>query len=65
MADNENAGLIERIGDKLIGSMPPAFLLLVLLNIAFLAFAVWTFSHNADQRNVLLTRIIDTCLKRE
>jgi hypothetical protein len=42
--------------------LPPAFLLLVILNIIFLGTAMWVFSHNADTRNALLTKIVERCL---
>ena len=42
--------------------LPPAFLLLVILNCGFLGVMTWVFDHNADIRNVLLTKIVDECL---
>lgn len=56
------SGLVLSLSEKLIRVLPPAFILLVLLNILFMAAATWTFSHNADQRNALLTRIVENCL---
>jgi hypothetical protein len=56
------AGVLSSLGERLIGALPPAFLLLVLLNCAFLGMAAWTFSHNTEVRNAMLTRIIDACL---
>jgi len=55
-------GLIANVSDKLIKALPPAFLLLVLLNIGFLGMASWVFSHNSEQRNALLTKIVESCL---
>lgn len=55
-------GLLATLGERIITVLPPAFLLLVLLNIAFLAVAAWTFSHNTEVRNAMITRIIDACL---
>jgi hypothetical protein len=59
---NGRAGLLASVSDKLIRALPPAFLLLVLLNIVFLGVASWVFQHNTAVRNEMLTRIIDKCL---
>jgi uncharacterized membrane-anchored protein YitT (DUF2179 family) len=48
---------------RLIAVLPPAFLLLVVLNIVFIGFLVWFLDHNATQRNDLLTKIVAGCLK--
>lgn len=57
-----NGGLLLGVSDKLIKVLPPAFLVLVLLNIGFIGMATWVFSHNTEQRNELLTKIIENCL---
>jgi hypothetical protein len=59
---NGRAGLLASVSEKLIRALPPAFLLLVLLNIVFLGVASWVFQHNTAIRNEMLTRIIDKCL---
>lgn len=61
-ADGEKAGLIAGISDKLIRALPPAFLLLVLLNIAFLGVTAWVFQHNSDMRGAMISRIVEACL---
>jgi hypothetical protein len=58
-------GLLAGISDKLIRALPPAFLLLVIMNIAFLGVAAYVFQHNTDVRNVMITRIIESCLKQQ
>jgi hypothetical protein len=62
VSDPGNHGLLANVSEKLIRALPPAFLLLVLLNIAFLGVTSWVFSHNSEQRNLLLTKIIESCL---
>ena len=62
MSDKDGSGIIASVSEKLIRALPPAFLLLVLLNIAFLGLASWVFSHNTEVRNVMLTKIIESCL---
>jgi hypothetical protein len=59
---NGRAGLLASVSDKLIRALPPAFLLLILMNVAFLGVIAWVFDHNADVRNAMLTKIIDRCL---
>jgi hypothetical protein len=65
MTETETHGLVDRISERLVKALPPAFLVLVLLNIGFLAMATWVFSHNSEQRNVLLTRIVESCLTQK
>ena len=50
------------VSEKLIKVLPPAFLLLVLMNVAFLGVMAWIFNHNVEVRNEMLTKIIDRCL---
>ena len=52
------------LGEKLIAALPPAFIILVLLNCGFITFAVWTFNANVEARNAMLTRIIESCLTK-
>ena len=55
-------GALASIGNGLIRVLPPAFLLLVVLNLVFIAALGWVFDHNAAQRNALLTKIVEHCL---
>jgi hypothetical protein len=61
IAPSSNSILIS-VSEKLIRVLPPAFLLLIVLNVLFLGVIAWVFDHNADVRNVMLTKIIDRCL---
>jgi hypothetical protein len=56
--------VIAGISDKLIKALPPAFLLLVLLNICFLGVASYVFAHNTEVRNTMITKIIESCLAK-
>ena len=58
-------GLLASVSEKLIRALPPAFLLLVLLNIVFLGVASYVFQHNTQARNEMIQRIIENCLKRD
>jgi hypothetical protein len=61
MADES---LLAGVSEKLIGKLPPAFLLLMLLNIAFIGMAAYVFAHNTEQRNAMLKTIIESCLTK-
>lgn len=57
-----HGSVLVSISERLIRALPPAFLLLVLLNIVFLGVASWVFQHNTAVRNAMLTKIIESCL---
>jgi hypothetical protein len=63
--ESNSVGLLANVSDKLIRALPPAFLLLVLLNIIFMGVAAYVFQHNTEVRNAMIQRIIETCLVRE
>ena len=65
MTQDERNGLLASISEKLIRTLPPAFLLLLIINIIFLGVVWWVFAHNTDQRNILLTKIIENCLTQK
>jgi len=54
-------GAMVAISDRLIKVLPPAFLLLVIMNCLFLGVIAWVFDHNAETRNALLTKIVERC----
>ena len=58
MPDESSGGLLASLGEKVIRALPPAFLLLVILNVVFIG----VYEHNVEARAVLLTRIVDACL---
>ena len=65
MTEQERAnGLLAGISDKLIRALPPAFLMLIVLNIVFLGVFWWVFDHNVSARTELLNRIVEKCLLR-
>jgi len=50
---------LSNVSEKLIKTLPPAMVVLVVLNILFLAVAIY----NTRARNEVLTKIIDRCLE--
>jgi hypothetical protein len=62
-APNGNAfGAAQRLGQSLIGALPPAFLLLCLINAGFLSVVLWFLNDQMDSRAVLAGKLIDHCL---
>ena len=57
-------GLLASISERLIRVLPPAFLMLIILNIVFLGVFFWVFDHNVEARTELLTKIVEKCLLR-
>lgn len=56
-------GAASRLGQSLIGALPPAFLLLVLLNCAFLALVMWFVDTQLKQRTELVGKLVDRCME--
>jgi len=56
---------VSRVSEKLIGVLPPAFLMLLLINSAFLGVVLWFLDAQIDQRTHLVERIIDHCYELE
>lgn len=50
------------LGKAVAASLPPAFLLLVLINAAFLAALFWFLDSQMEQRMSIANRLLDHCL---
>jgi hypothetical protein len=61
--NGKNASTLVALSDKLVKALPPAFLLLVIMNIIFLGVAAYVFQHNTEVRNAMIQRIVESCLK--
>jgi len=55
-------GLIASVSETAMRVLPPAMLLLVILNICFSGALIYLVQSNADYRNQLLTKIVENCL---
>jgi|KBSMisStandDraft_5_1062788.scaffolds.fasta_scaffold1003516_2 hypothetical protein len=64
MTESER-GVVNSLIDKVFRTMPPAFLLLLLLNVVFLLAALYVLNHNVDQRNAMLMKIVENCLLKK
>ena len=60
-------GAVARLGTSIIGQLPPAFLVLTLLNIAFIGcmvwFLVWFLEDQLHARNEMAERLFNRCLE--
>jgi hypothetical protein len=55
-------GLIASVSETAMRVLPPAMVLLIILNICFSAGLIYLVQANADYRNALLTKIVEGCL---
>jgi hypothetical protein len=58
-----NGGTVARIGTSLISALPPAFLILALLNIGFIAVMVWFLKDQLQQRDMMAEKLFNRCLE--
>ena len=55
-------GLAARLGQSLISALPPAFLLLCLINAVFIGLVLWFLDDQLDQRTKLVGKLVDRCM---
>lgn len=58
-------GMLISVSEKLIRVLPPAFLLLIVMNMLFLGVLAWLFNHNTEARTEMLGKIVEQCLLQE
>ena len=66
-APNGNGGLVgaaTKLGQSLIGALPPSFIALMVLNLVFLGLILWFIDDQLDTRMRVLSEIIQRCLVR-
>jgi hypothetical protein len=56
-------GAVARVGQSLIGALPPAMIILVLLNCAFIAALIWFLGDQLEQRNKMAEELFHRCLE--
>ena len=56
--------ILATVPERLIRALPPAFVVLIILNIMFMGALAYAVQHNAEARNAMLKSIIDKCLER-
>lgn len=57
-------GLVATVSEKLIRALPPSLIVIVLLNLGFLAAFVWHIDARADHSVTVIKQLLDTCLKQ-
>jgi hypothetical protein len=62
MSDQPPLGTVASLGGRLIAALPPAFLLLCLINVAILGTLFWFEAHQGELRAELLAQIIKACM---
>jgi hypothetical protein len=65
MADDESTnipGAAAKLGGALIGALPPAFLLLCIINVVFLGLVMWFLADQIDRRTALVSHIVPQSL---
>jgi hypothetical protein len=55
------AGAID-LSKSVVAALPPAFLLLVLINIAFIGFVMWFLEDQLHQRDKMAEQLFDRCM---
>lgn len=61
--DSTIPGAASKLGQALIGALPPAFLLLCLINLAFLGIVMWFLEHQVDSRTEMVGKLMDRCME--
>lgn len=56
--------MLREWGEKLIGTLPPAFVVLVAFNIVFLVVVLWFLDRWSAQRIELVKHLLDSCLAK-
>jgi hypothetical protein len=60
-------GSVTRLGQSLIGALPPAFLMLALVNVAFVGclvwFLIWFLEDQLHARNEMAEKLFNRCLE--
>ena len=66
MTDAETGVISKAIGvaGRTLGRMPPAFTVLLVLNIVFVGTDLWFRFEQLEDRTGLLTKILDSCITK-
>lgn len=57
-----NGGPVTRLGQSIVGALPPAFLLLLLLNLTFLGMIVWFLKDQLEARDQMARELFNRCM---
>ena len=57
-----STGLVSQFGLAVVGALPPAFILLILLNAGFMVAYQWNSAEEAKSKAELIQTLISACL---
>lgn len=55
-------GAAASVANRLITTLPPAFVMLCVINVVFLGVVLWFLAAQTELRMKLLTRMVDACV---
>jgi len=55
------AGVLD-LSNKIVGTLPPAFLLLILINAMFIGTVMWFLDSQVKQRLGMMDKLVDRCM---
>jgi hypothetical protein len=55
-------GALSDLGGKLVGALPPVFIMLCLINVMFLGMVMWFLADQIDRRTALVAQIVTRCM---
>ena len=58
---SERGGIVA-LGHKLVGSLPPVFVMLLAINAGFIGATLWFLDAQMQQRTALADKLIDHCM---
>jgi hypothetical protein len=63
VADNNPSitGAAAKLGQSVIGALPPAFLLLCLINVMFIGVVMWFLNEQINDRTQIVSHLLDRC----
>jgi len=63
MSEGTVPGAISKLGQTLIGALPPSFIILLILNIAFIGFVMWFLEGQLRARDVMAEQLFNRCME--
>ena len=51
------------LSNRLVSALPPAFLMLVLINALFIALVFWFMDSQSKQRTAMVEKLVDKCME--
>jgi hypothetical protein len=55
-------GMVHDLARSIVGSLPPTFLLLVIINVVFIGLVMWFLNSQLKQRTDLVNTLVAKCM---